>query len=54
MSRFIIGAAKRPDTPGSRNYAGIKDFAVDTAATALTRAESMEDFVTAARRSTAH
>ena len=35
-------------TPGSRNYAGIKDFAVDTAATALTRAESMEDFVTAA------
>ena len=28
------------DTPGSRNYAGIKDFAVDTAATALTRAES--------------
>ena len=37
------------DTPGSRNYAGIKDFAVDTAATALTRAESMKDFVTAAR-----
>jgi peptide/nickel transport system substrate-binding protein len=37
------------DTPGSRNYAGIKDFGVDTAASALTRAETMEDFVTAAR-----
>ena len=37
------------DTPGSRNYAGIKDLGVDTAASALTRATSKDDFVTAAR-----
>ena len=37
------------DTPGSRNYAGIKDFGIDAAVTALTRAETSQDFTTAAR-----
>jgi peptide/nickel transport system substrate-binding protein len=37
------------DTPGSRNYAGIKDFGIDGAVTALTRAETKQDFITAAR-----
>ena len=37
------------DTPGSRNYAGIKDPGVDRAARALTSAASMDDFITAAR-----
>ncbi len=37
------------DTPGSRNYAGIKDFGIDAAVTALTRAETSKDFTTAAR-----
>ena len=37
------------DTPGSRNYAGIKDFGVDGAVNALTRAETSDDFITAAR-----
>jgi len=37
------------DTPGSRNYAGIKDLGIDTAVSALTRAASRKDFITAAR-----
>lgn len=37
------------DAPGSRNYAGIKDFGIDAAVTALTRAETSQDFTTAAR-----
>ena len=37
------------DTPGSRNFAGIKDFGIDAAVMALTRAETSQDFVTAAR-----
>lgn len=37
------------DTSGSRNYAGIKDFGIDAAITALTRAETQDDFITAAR-----
>ena len=37
------------DTPGSRNYAGIKDAGLDAAINALTQAVSPEDFQTAAR-----
>ena len=37
------------DTPGSRNYAGIKNAAVDAAITALTAAATPDDFTTAAR-----
>ena len=37
------------DTPGSRNYAGIKDEGLDAAINALTQAVSPEDFQTAAR-----
>ena len=37
------------DTPGSRNYAGIKDPGIDAAVTALTQAVSPDDFRTAAR-----
>ena len=37
------------DTPGSRNYAGIKDKGVDAAAAALTRAITPEEFALAAR-----
>jgi len=37
------------NTPGSRNYAGIKDFGIDAAVSALTRAETSQDFTTAAR-----
>jgi peptide/nickel transport system substrate-binding protein len=37
------------NTPGSRNYAGIKDFGIDAAVTALTRAKTSKDFTTAAR-----
>lgn len=37
------------DTPGSRNYAGIKDAGIDTAVTALTQAVSPDDFRLAAR-----
>ena len=37
------------DTPGSRNYAGIKDLGIDTAISALTQAVSVEDFTAAAR-----
>ena len=37
------------DTPGSRNYAGIKDPGIDAAVKALTQAVSPDDFRTAAR-----
>lgn len=37
------------DTPGSRNYAGIKDAGIDKAVSALTQAVTTEDFRTAAR-----
>ena len=37
------------DTPGSRNYAGIKSVAVDAAITALTAAATPDDFTAAAR-----
>ena len=37
------------DTPGSRNYAGIKSAAVDAAITALTAAATPDDFTAAAR-----
>ena len=37
------------DTPGSRNYAGIKNAAVDAAITALTAAATPDDFTAAAR-----
>lgn len=37
------------DTPGSRNYAGIRDAGIDRAVNALTQAVSPADFETAAR-----
>ena len=37
------------DTPGSRNYAGIKDKGIDNAVSALTQAVSVDDFTLAAR-----
>ena len=49
MSKPIIGSSAAADTPGSRNYAGIKDPGIDAAVKALTQAVSPDDFRTAAR-----
>ena len=50
MSKPIIGAAPRADTPGSRNYAGIRDKGVDAAINALTSAGNPAAFTIAAAR----